>query len=562
MSLSYELVKSTLIHVLEDNSIAVVALSGKWGTGKSHLWKAVGQELKNNNTKPIYVSLFGAKTINELKLRIVQNSSLSSDDKYKEYKQNTTNLLKGLAGKFFGVEVENIILLSIPTLMKERLVVIDDVERKHASLDIGEVMGFINEYSENHKTRFLLLLNRGKLEDQPIWEILHEKVIDTEITLDPTPTEAFSIATQVDQPPHIEAIRAAIETLGINNIRVILRVCRVIKNLLGKYPDLEGNSIVRVVPSTVLLTALHYRAIPDGPPMSYVASHNSMEHRFAKYMKGKERKPEEIKWDALLQQLQISYADEYENIVCSYLTSGVIDVEKLDGLIQSYKISTDESESQLRVRKFLDDYFWNPSLDKNLLIGAASQFLDDKIKFIGSASITDIADAVEELGEPVLANELIDAWIENFEGRAGSIEITEDSFERFYQKIHPKILEKFKSLKETKYPPLSLSESVYRIIKKSGWGDRERAAFSQSSIAQYEETILDLKNDNLADFLEQHFSWPRIDGRMEDQAFATAMSNFESACRNICLSEPASRLSEILRREFNRNGMADKLKPA
>lgn len=144
----------------------------------------------------------------------------------------------------------------------------------------------------------------------------------------------------------------------------------------------------------------------------------------------------------------------------------------------------------------------------------------------------------------------------------GSIEITEDSFERFHQKIHPKILEKFKSLKEAKYPPLSLYESVYRIIKKSGWGEREKAAFSQSSITQYEETIRDLKNDNLADFLEQHFSWPRVGGLMEDQAFATAMSNFESACRNICLSEPTGRLSEILKREFSRNGMADKLKPA
>lgn len=559
MSLSYELVESTLTRVLEDDSISVVALSGKWGTGKSHLWKAVGKNFKGNRSKPIYVSLFGVKTINELKLRIVQNASLNSDDKYKEYKQNTTSVLKGLAGKFFGVEVENLILLSIPTLVKERLVVVDDVERKHTSLDIDEVMGFINEYSENHKSRFLLLLNQDKLADKAIWETLHEKVIDTEVVLDPTPSDAFFIAVQENKPPYVDAVRVAVETLGINNIRVIRRICRVVTKLLGSHPDLDGSSVLRVVPSTVLLTVLHYRAIPDGPPMSYVASYNSRAHMFAKYANDDERNPEEIKWDALLGRLQISYADEYENIVCGYLTSGVIDEKKLGILIQSYKKSTDENESQLRVRKFLDDYFWNPSLNKDTLIETASKFIDGEIKFIDSVSIASIADAAEEIGEPVLASKLIDAWIKSFEERVSLTEITEDSFERFHRRIHPKILEKFKSLKEAKYPPLSLSESVDRIIKNSGWGEREKAAFLQSSAAQYEETIRNLVNDDLADFISQHFSWPRTGGLMEDQSFATAMSNFESACRNICLSEPTSRLSNILRREFNRNGLVDKL---
>jgi len=52
--------------------------------------------------------------------------------------------------------------------------------------------------------------------------------------------------------------------LRINNIRVIRRVCQVVAKFLGKYSHLEESAIAHVVPSTVLLTAIHYRALPDG----------------------------------------------------------------------------------------------------------------------------------------------------------------------------------------------------------------------------------------------------------------------------------------------------------
>ena len=207
----------------------------------------------------------------------------------------------------------------------------------------------------------------------------------------------------------------------------------------------------------------------------------------------------------------------------------------------------------------MNSYFWNHSINKNSLIKLASSLIDDKLKFINASSITSIADAVEELGDLELANKLIDAWIMNLEERVGSIEITEDSFDHFRQKINPKILGKYKELKERKYPSLSLTEAVTRLARNSGWGNREREALAQSSIEQYETIIRNLKSDDIGIFLDQHFSWPRIGGLMDDKSFAKAMANFEFACRNICFSEPNSRLCGILKREFNRNGLADKL---
>jgi hypothetical protein len=397
------------------------------------------------------------------------------------------------------------------------------------------------------------------LADKAIWETLHEKVIDTEVVLDPTPVDAFRIAVQENKPPYVDAVRVAVEILGINNIRVIRRVCRVVTKLLGNYSDLDSSSVLHVVPSTVLLTVLHYRALPGGPPLSYVASYNSMTHMFAKHANKDERNPEEIKWDALLRQLKISSADEFENIVCGYLASGVIDEEKLQAQIQSYKKSTEANDVQVQVKQFFDDFFWNPLSDANSLIKAGSEFSDGRLQFIDAASVTSIADALEELGATASADSLIDAWIKSFGERVEMSTISEDSFERWHQKIHPKILERFKSLKEEKYPSLSLSEAVALLASNSGYSVRVEATLLRSTVAEYEEAIRSFRNGNLADFIEVHFSWARIGGRMENQSFANAMSNFESACRNIYQSDPAGRLSVILKREFGRYGLADKL---
>src|SRR5689334_14974781 len=158
MQSSYQKAQEILLKLLNNHSYKVIALSGKWGTGKTHLWGLVKKQLQLSTaqaSQPIFVSIFGAKTSNDLKLRLLQNGSLKDDKKYKDFVSAGGKLVKGIAEKFIpGLAVEEIILLSLPKLLGGRLVVIDDVERKHKNLDIDEILGFINEYSETYKTRF------------------------------------------------------------------------------------------------------------------------------------------------------------------------------------------------------------------------------------------------------------------------------------------------------------------------------------------------------------------------------------------------------------------------
>ena len=65
--------KDNLLESLVDSSNRVVALSGKWGTGKTHLWTEVQKASTDEAVKnAVSVSLFGANSISDLKLKIAQ----------------------------------------------------------------------------------------------------------------------------------------------------------------------------------------------------------------------------------------------------------------------------------------------------------------------------------------------------------------------------------------------------------------------------------------------------------------------------------------------------------
>uniref|UniRef100_U9TN23 Uncharacterized protein n=1 Tax=Rhizophagus irregularis (strain DAOM 181602 / DAOM 197198 / MUCL 43194) TaxID=747089 RepID=U9TN23_RHIID len=53
-------------------------------------------------------------------------------------------------------------LLALPTFTRNKLILIDDIERKHKSFEADELLGFINEFSEKYSTRFLLEKRTGQ----------------------------------------------------------------------------------------------------------------------------------------------------------------------------------------------------------------------------------------------------------------------------------------------------------------------------------------------------------------------------------------------------------------
>lgn len=86
---------------------------------------------------------------------------------------------QGLGGFFCALN--DLGFVFAPSMLRERLIVLDDIERKHDNLDIDQVLGFIDEYTQQHNSRFLLILNSDQLNNLKVWHKLREKVVDQEL---------------------------------------------------------------------------------------------------------------------------------------------------------------------------------------------------------------------------------------------------------------------------------------------------------------------------------------------------------------------------------------------
>ena len=66
--------KAHLLELLGDAENKVIALSGKWGTGKTHLWYEVMKESTDETVNgALYVSLFGLSAIDQVKRKLIES---------------------------------------------------------------------------------------------------------------------------------------------------------------------------------------------------------------------------------------------------------------------------------------------------------------------------------------------------------------------------------------------------------------------------------------------------------------------------------------------------------
>ena len=206
--MSLRTTKKHLVELLGDPGNKVIALSGKWGTGKSHLWRAVKADSTDERVKAaLYVSLFGLISMDQVKLKIVQSAIPKADENpswWDNAKKGWGAASKVLESFHKGFSALNEIApLAVPAILKYRVIVLDDIERKHEKLGVDEVLGFIDEFTQQHGARIVLILNSDQLADRRVWDTLREKVIDQDVRLETSPAEAFDIAVGIQPSPYL-----------------------------------------------------------------------------------------------------------------------------------------------------------------------------------------------------------------------------------------------------------------------------------------------------------------------------------------------------------------------
>lgn len=94
-----------------------------------------------------YVSLFGLSGLNDIKLKLIQSAvpHMSNFPAASEKLQTpvavASKFLKSFDKRFSALD--ELALLAVPSLLKGKVIVLDDLGRKHEKLNIDEVLGFI-----------------------------------------------------------------------------------------------------------------------------------------------------------------------------------------------------------------------------------------------------------------------------------------------------------------------------------------------------------------------------------------------------------------------------------
>lgn len=342
-------VKLALKSVVTAAVPAVVVLKGKWGRGKTHLWrdslrKFAGQA-PDRWQRYSYVSLFGVESLAELRDAVLANgddwrqivAAFRPPDpdeappdilqravarvrtRFKRAMKQTDELTE-LAGKLNAGGLTHALLLKG---VHHYLVCVDDVERRGTHLRLRDVLGYLSTLRDDRNCSVLLILNSDELTpgDREEFELLREKVFDHEVSFDPTADECVELVFPKDEPQY-DVIRAGCLRLGIENIRVLQRIAKTYERLRKELAVGDAATLARLARSVPLCALCYYsresfhptlaflRARLPGGPAAPVSAHDAQ-------------------WTAFLGRYEGWSPGALDAAVVDYLEHGYVDREAL-----------------------------------------------------------------------------------------------------------------------------------------------------------------------------------------------------------------------------------------
>lgn len=553
--MSLKSTKEHLTQLLADKDNKVIALSGKWGTGKSFMWDQVKASSSDENVKgALYASLFGLSGMEQVKMKLIHGAVPTIEANpglWEGAKQAAKAGVKVLEGfhKGFGA-LNELSLVFAPAILRQRLIVLDDIERKHEKLNIDEILGFIDEFTQQHDSRFVLILNSDQLVNRVVWDTLREKVVDQELRLTTSASEAFDIALGLTGSEYAEQIRVAVESCGLTNIRIIRKVIKAVNRILGDRQKLSDAVLWRVIPSTVLLAAIHYKGIENGPDFNFVLTQGAGNIGSLLGAKKVEEETEESKhkskWRLLMSKLGISQSDDYELLVVEFLQSGLFDVSQVAEIIDRYVKEADVMNARHAAHQFFERSVWDHTLTEKQLLAEAVE-VSRKSHLMDANMVSWLCETIVELpgGQPIADKALTD-WISAF--RLQNPDGNE--FPLFFRgKLHPRIQAEFEAAKDMAQAKISVYDACLHVAEHNGWGSRQEVALKSATAQDMESIIRNSETEKLRFFMSKMIDLC-VDKENYERHFGSAMDNYIQACKKIAQDPQSGRLGKLVKMLF------------
>lgn len=191
---------------LKSETNYALMITGEWGVGKTYYFNNIlKNQIKKTSTfkdnerkyKPIYISLFGLKSVEEIQTSIFLNLYPLLKNKTIKLAANIGKvLIKGIMnlknlGDYYDFVSEIDIDEKDWIKLNELVICFDDFERLSDKLNIEEFIGFVNTLVENENVKVVLIANENKIKKEN-YHALKEKVVGNSIEFIPDFKDSFN----------------------------------------------------------------------------------------------------------------------------------------------------------------------------------------------------------------------------------------------------------------------------------------------------------------------------------------------------------------------------------
>lgn len=159
-----------IIRNIDKQSYKCILVDGAWGIGKSYMVRKALEDMKD---RTCFISLFGMDDVQkiyheaffQLALRTSHGGKIASGAKgFAKAAGNFCAEVANLNGALAqAISERELFAVTASNFKKNRIIVIDDLERRKAGLDLEELFGVIEELKQSNYIKVILIANSNEI---------------------------------------------------------------------------------------------------------------------------------------------------------------------------------------------------------------------------------------------------------------------------------------------------------------------------------------------------------------------------------------------------------------
>jgi hypothetical protein len=481
--------KTSLEAFLDHTEKNVLVIKGPWGVGKTHFWDNFVKDSPNYQGKTYsYVSLFALSSLSEIQSSIFYNSSkIGTKNKVDTFKKKIKNISK-YSQKIPQVnKFSDAIAILERSFLKDYLICIDDIERKDSTLSMSNVLGLISELSVGNKCKFVLIFNDDTLEPQDKQEFnkYREKVVDIELEYNPSIEHNQEIV--FENHPFKEVIYKTLYPLNLKNIRILKHMRWNIENILVELSGFEKEVSNEIISITIVLTYIHHEPLIEVSveDLEVIFSYNN------------DLTDEQKLQRNTIQSLGHMHFADYEKELVKYISDGVYDKEAFSKEINILNERQKQSNFQKEIEEVWGLYNNNFKATTKEVLSGLRTFLDKHVKQMSYREIEPMVSVINRIDNTAQT----EVWVDRF--ITTKLEsLSRKDIEFFKTKTKdPGLLGRLKRREAEISSSNSIKDTLYKIVKNSGWNLDDEEFLNSHSEEQLHEWLKNEDDNNLLSIL-------------------------------------------------------------